>query len=62
MSDHVTLSESERELIVALLERERSELPAEIRHTRHCEVRDELHRRQGPVGNLLGRLKAPTPT
>ncbi len=53
MSDQVILSKAERELMVTLLKHERAELPAEIRHTRHCEVREELHRRRDLVGNLL---------
>jgi hypothetical protein len=41
-----------------LLQRERSELPPEIHHTRTVEVREDLHRRLDLVENLLKKLAA----
>jgi len=52
-------SAAELELILELLERERSELPVEIRHTRTAKLREELHRRQDMVRSLLERLQTP---
>ena len=60
-SDEPKLSEAEWELVVELLQRERSELPSEIRRTRTSSVRAELHRRSELVRELLDRLRAPTP-
>jgi hypothetical protein len=59
MDDQPKLSEAEWDLVVELLERERAELPVEIRHTRTSSVRDELHRREDMVRDLLGRLRKP---
>ena len=59
MTDQQKLSDVEWELVVELLERERSELSPEIRHTRTSSVRDDLHRRQEMVKELLERLKQP---
>ena len=59
MFDQPKLSEAEWDLIVELLERERSELPVEIHHTRNSSVRGELHERAEMVQNLLGRLRTP---
>jgi len=55
------LSEAERALVVELLERERSELPSEIRRTRTASVREELHRREDLVRHLLDRLRSAMP-
>ena len=60
MTDQPELSEAEWALMLELLQRERSELPVEIRHTRTSSVREELHRRQEMVQGLLQRLKKPT--
>jgi hypothetical protein len=60
MYDEPKLSDAEWELIVELLERERSELPVEIHHTRSSNVRTELHQRAEIVRGLLGRLRMPT--
>jgi len=57
MCGEVDFSEAELELIVELLERERAELPIEIRHTRTSHVRDELRGRAEMVRQLLGRLE-----
>lgn len=51
-------TKAELELVVELLVRERSELPAEIHHTRTSEVRDQLRQRLGTVERLLQRLGA----
>jgi hypothetical protein len=59
MDDQPKLSEAEWDLVVELLERERAELPVEIRHTRTASVRDELHRREDMVSDLLTRLRKP---
>jgi hypothetical protein len=59
MLEEPRLSESEWELIVEMLERERSELPVEIHHTRSASVRTELHQRAEMVRNLLARLRTP---
>jgi hypothetical protein len=59
MHEHLELSEAEWELVVELLERERSELPSEIRHTRTSSVRDELRARETMVQGLLERLRRP---
>jgi hypothetical protein len=59
MDDQPKLSEAEWDLVVELLERERTELPVEIRHTRSSNFRDELHRREDMVGDLLKRLRKP---
>jgi hypothetical protein len=59
MSIQMTLSDAELELILNLVERERSELPVEIRHTRTAKVREELHARREVVRVLLERLRSP---
>ena len=59
MNDQSKLSEAEWDLVVELLERERAELPVEIRHTRLSNFRDELHRREAMVDDLLKRLRKP---
>lgn len=61
MLEELRLSDDERALILDLLERERSELPVEIHHTRSATVRGELHRRADLVGGLLDRLRMPVP-
>ncbi|MEE8452215.1 MAG: hypothetical protein V3R99_09880 [Thermoguttaceae bacterium] len=62
MVDQPRLSDAEWELVGELLERERGELPAEIRHTRTTTVREELRDRARMVKDLLQRLKVPVPT
>lgn len=59
MNDQLQLSEAEWELVVELLQREQSELPAEIHHTRTSSVRERLHRRREMVRGLLSRLRKP---
>jgi hypothetical protein len=56
MSDQPALTREEWTIIVELLERERSELHPEIRHTRTSSLRAELHRRLDMVGDLLEKL------
>lgn len=51
-----SLTDAERALIIELLERERSELPGEIRHTQNSDYRDSLHRRLELVQSLLLRI------
>lgn len=51
------LSRSEWELVVELLERERGDLPAEIRHTRTSNIREELRQRLKTVEGLLEKLR-----
>ncbi|HEY4761986.1 MAG TPA: hypothetical protein VIH42_15520 [Thermoguttaceae bacterium] len=53
------LSEAEKELLLELLEREQSELPVEIRHTRNSSMREELHGRAKLVRGLLDRMRMP---
>ena len=57
MCGEADFSEAEWELIVELLERERAELPVEIRHTRTSSVRDDLRGRAEMVKRLLARLE-----
>lgn len=57
MVDQPKLSDAEWDLVIELLERERGELPAEIRHTRVSSVRDELRQRLEMVQQLLERLR-----
>lgn len=58
MNDQPKLSEAEWALFAQLLEQEEHELPAEIRHTRTQEVKDELHQRLEMVRQLRERLRA----
>jgi len=58
MNEDASLSRAEWDLVIELLERERAELPVEIRHTRTATVRDELHQRRDMVQQLLDRLTA----
>ena len=61
MNDRPNLSEAEWTLIVELLQREQSELPTEIHHTRSSGMRDELRARRKMVEGLLHRLASPEP-
>jgi hypothetical protein len=60
MYDEPKITEAEWALIVEMLERERSELPVEIHHTRSSSVRAELQERSEMVRSLLVRLRTPT--
>lgn len=57
MADQPKLSEAEWALLAELLEQEDNELPAEIRHTRTQEVKDQLHQRLELVRQLRERLR-----
>jgi hypothetical protein len=54
-----TLSRQELDLIVELLERERSELAPEIRRCHNLDMREDLQRRQRAIVHLIEQL-APT--
>jgi hypothetical protein len=54
------ITETERALLVDLLNREEGELPVEIRHTRNSIIREELHIRAKLVHELLDRVRMPT--
>lgn len=56
MADQPELSRTEWTLVVELLERERSELHPEIRHTRTRALREALRRRLETVDSLLERV------
>lgn len=56
MQDQPELNEAEWALICELLERERSELPTEIHHTRTRTMRQELQQRRGIVDELLAKI------
>ena len=57
MYDESRLSSAEWELIIEMLERERSELPVEIHHTRSSQMRDELSSRREMIRGLLTRVR-----
>jgi len=61
MNQQPILSDAEWGLVVELLDREASELPSEIRHTRLSQYRDELRRREQLVRDLLARLRTAAP-
>ena len=52
----LTLSDEERDVIIELLDRERTNLPVEIHHTRTGKFRDLLKHRLDIVAALLDRL------
>ena len=56
------LTDEESDLLVDLLERERSDLPIEIRHTRSSAYRGELKKREALVDRLLARFRVPSET
>jgi hypothetical protein len=58
-SSQLALSTEEREILVELLDRERTNLPVEIRHTRTAKFRDYLKRRLEVVETLFNRLNSP---
>jgi hypothetical protein len=57
MYEEPALSDAEWALILEMLERERSELPVEIHHTRSASVRAELQQRMEMVRDMLVRLR-----
>ena len=56
-----TFSESERRLILELLERERTQLPGEIHHTAARAFREGLRTRMQLVETLILKLNSPAP-
>ncbi len=56
MHDQPELNEAEWALVCELLERERSELPTEIHHTRTRSLRHELQQRRAMVDELLAKV------
>ena len=54
----VNLSAEERDLLAELLDRERTNLPVEIHHTRTAKFRDMLKHRLELVEAVFGRLYA----
>ena len=58
MAGQTELSQSEWNLVVELLERERSELHPEIRHTRTRSLREALRGRLELVEGLLQRVRS----
>jgi hypothetical protein len=52
----VILTGEERDVLLELLDRERSNLPVEIRHTRTARFRDVLKHRLDIVTDLANRL------
>lgn len=58
MAEQPELSQAEWNLVIELLERERGDLPAEVRHTRTSRVRDDLRHREQMIEQLLQRLRA----
>jgi hypothetical protein len=55
----IELSGPERDLLIELLERERGDLPPEIRHTDTPEMKDRLRERLEIVERVLNRMKQP---
>ncbi len=53
----IELNGPERELLIELLEKERGELPAEIRHTDKPDMKDRLRERLETVERMLNRLQ-----
>lgn len=60
MTHQLELSDAEWELLIQLLERERGDLPSEVRHSRLRSTRDQLREREDTVHQLLDRLRAAT--
>jgi len=57
MLDKLVLSDEEWEIVLDLLERERRELPAEVRHTDNRAYRHRLEERLDTVEDLIRRLR-----
>lgn len=53
------LTESQRRLMIELLEHERTKLPHEIHHTGTLEMRRELQQRVEMIETLLMKLETP---
>jgi hypothetical protein len=52
----IVFTEEEREIVIELLDRERTKLPVEVRHTRTGKFRDVLKRRLDIITELLNRM------
>jgi hypothetical protein len=52
----ITLSAEERDIVLELLDRERTNLPVEIHHTRTAKFRDHLRHRLSIIDALFDRL------
>ena len=59
LSRSFELTDSQRRLLVELLEHERTELPHEIHHTDTAEMRRKLQQRFDMVETLLKKLETP---
>ena len=57
MNTEIRLSETERELLQAMLERELEDLHVEIHHAQVNAMRDQLKERREVVRHLLDRLQ-----
>lgn len=53
----VLLDDSEWDLVVELLERQRDELPHEIHHTHTAAMKEELQQRARTIDELLHKLQ-----
>ena len=56
---NIDVSLEEREVLIDLLDRERTNLPIEIHHTRTARFRESLKRRLSIVDTLYNRLMSP---
>jgi hypothetical protein len=54
----IDLSEPERELLAALLEKELEDIRSELHHTQGHDYKDTLKEREGLVRGLLARVRA----
>ena len=61
LAEPVVLNEEEREILVELLDRERSSLAVEIHHSRTAKFRDGLRHRFDVITTLMPRLKIESP-
>ena len=52
-----TVSPEEKDILIELLEREQSNLPVEIHHTRTARFRELLKQRLQLIDGLMGRLR-----
>jgi hypothetical protein len=55
------LTDEERDILIELLDRERTNLPVEIHHTRTAKFKALLKRRLDLVSSLFDRLAVPRP-
>lgn len=54
----IELSEPEKQLLAAILEKELEDVRSELRHTQEHEYRDMVKEREKLVRDLLAKLKA----